>query len=94
MGKKDKKTKTAEHKARVAVKQNKKAAQKDKKIKSKGTDDSDEEDIDIESVLEEYANKVCYDMLHDYVLHKNTFPPLFPKLFLFPDNWALALELR
>ena len=58
MGKKDKKSKTAEQKARVAAKQIKKAAQKDKKVKSKGPDDSDAEDVDLESVLEEYAKKV------------------------------------
>lgn len=59
MGKKDKKSKTAEQKARVAAKQSKKAAQKDKKTRSKGVDDSDGEDVDLESVLEEYAKKVC-----------------------------------
>lgn len=61
MGKKDKKSKTAEQKARVAAKQSKKAAQKDKKIKpnaAKGVDDSEGEDVDLESVLEEYAKKV------------------------------------
>lgn len=61
MGKKEKKSKTAEQKARVAAKQSKKAAQKDKKIKpnaTKGVDDSDGEDVDLESVLEEYAKKV------------------------------------
>ena len=58
MVKKDKKSKTAEQKARVAAKQSKKAAQKEKKGKSKGNDDSDAEDVDIESVLEEYAKQV------------------------------------
>ena len=58
MGKKDKKSKTAEQKARVAAKQSKKAAQKEKKVKSKTTDDSDAEDVDLESVLEEFAKKV------------------------------------
>lgn len=58
MGKKDKKSKTAEQKARVAAKQSKKAAQKEKKVKSKKADDSDAEDVDLESVLEEYAKKV------------------------------------
>lgn len=60
MGKKEKKSKTAEQKARVAAKQSKKAAQKDKKIKAKGVDDSDGEDVDLESVLEEYAKKVRF----------------------------------
>lgn len=58
MVKKDKESKTAEQKARVAAKHNKKAAQKEKKTKRKGADDSDAEDVDIESVLEEYAKKV------------------------------------
>lgn len=58
MAKKDKRSKTVEQKARVAAKQNKKAAQKEKKGKSKGADDSDAEDVDLESVLEEYAKKV------------------------------------
>ncbi|KAK4695782.1 hypothetical protein P7C71_g2039, partial [Lecanoromycetidae sp. Uapishka_2] len=57
MAKKDKKSKTAEQKARVAAKQNKKAVQKEKKVKSKGGDDSDAEDVDLESVLEDYAKK-------------------------------------
>ena len=59
MGKKEKKSKTAEQKARVAARQSKRAAQKDKKVKSKGADDSDGEDIDLETVLEDYAKKVC-----------------------------------
>ena len=58
MGKKDKKSKSVEQKARVAAKQNKKAAQKEKKGKVKGADDSDAEDVDLDSVLEEYAKKV------------------------------------
>ncbi|MCJ1295460.1 hypothetical protein MMC34_007023 [Xylographa carneopallida] len=57
MVKKDKKSKTAEQKARVAAKQNKKAAQKAKKGKTKGKDDSDADDVDLESVLEEYAKQ-------------------------------------
>lgn len=58
MGKKDKKSKTAEQKARVAAKQSKKAAHKDKKVRAKGGVDSDGEDVDLESVLEEYAKQV------------------------------------
>lgn len=63
---KDKKSKAVEKKARVAAKQNKKATQKEKKAKSRGTDDSDADDVDLESVLEEYAKKVavlssCHD---------------------------------
>ncbi|KAL9130865.1 MAG: hypothetical protein Q9217_001066 [Psora testacea] len=58
MAKKDKKSKTAEQKARAAAKQSKKAAQKDKKGKSKGAENSEEDDnVDLESVLEEYARK-------------------------------------
>ncbi|MCJ1395440.1 hypothetical protein MMC18_008326 [Xylographa bjoerkii] len=57
MVKKDKKSKTAEQKARVASKQSKKAAHKEKKGKSKGNDDSDADDVDLESVLEEYAKQ-------------------------------------
>ena len=60
MGKKDKKSKTTEQKARVATKQIKKAAQEDKRVKSKGPDDSDAEDVDLESVLEDYAKQVNY----------------------------------
>lgn len=60
MVKKDKKSKMAGQKARVAAKQSKKTAQKEKRTKSKGNnDDSDMEDVDIESVLEEYAKQVC-----------------------------------
>lgn len=57
MAKKDKKSKDAEKKARVAAKQSKKTTQKEKKVKSKGADDSDAEDVDLESVLEEYAKQ-------------------------------------
>lgn len=60
MGKKDKKSKTAEQKARVAAKQTKKATQKEKKTKAKGheADDSDAEDVDLDAVLAEYAKQV------------------------------------
>ena len=58
MVKKVKKSKTAEQKARVSAKQNKKAAQREKKVKPKGADDSDDEYVDLEAVLEEYAKKV------------------------------------
>lgn len=59
MGKKEKKSRTVEQKARVAARQSKRAAQKDKKVKAKGGDDSDKEDIDLETVLEDYAKQVC-----------------------------------
>ena len=58
MGKKDKKSKTAEQKARITAKQIKKATQKEKKARSKGSEDSDAEDVDLEAVLEEFAKKV------------------------------------
>ena len=64
MAKKDKKSRTTEQKARVASKQSKKAAQKEKKNKSKSADDSDADDIDLESVLQEYAKQV--DILSIY----------------------------
>ena len=58
MAKKDKKSKDADKKARVAAKQSKKTAQKEKKVKSKAVDDSDAEEVDLDSVLEEYAKQV------------------------------------
>lgn len=57
MVKKDKKSKTAEQKARVAAKQNKKAAHREKKGKGKNNDDSDADDVDLATVLEEYAKQ-------------------------------------
>lgn len=63
MGKKEKKSKSAEQKARVAARQSKRAAQKEKKVKAKGGDDSDREEVDLETVLEDYAKQVC---LTDY----------------------------
>lgn len=60
MGQKDKKAKAAEKKARVAAKQSSKAAKKEKKSKTKGNVDSDAEDEDLESVLEQYAKQVFY----------------------------------
>ena len=65
MGKKDKKSKSAEQKARVAAKQNRKATQKDVKSKSKrnGDDDSDADNVDLESVLEEYAKQVYSELI-------------------------------
>lgn len=59
MAKKDKKSKSAEQKARVAAKQTRKATQKEKKAKAKGGGDSDAEDIDLQAVLEEYSRQVC-----------------------------------
>jgi Domain of unknown function (DUF4110)/Galactose oxidase, central domain len=59
---KDKKAKKADKKARgaqKAEKADKKAAQKEKKAKSKGkgNDDSDDENIDLDAVLAEYARR-------------------------------------
>lgn len=61
MAKKDKKS--AEKKARVAAKQSKKAVQKERKGKGKGPDDSDAEDVDLESVLAEYAEQVSFSCI-------------------------------
>ena len=58
MAKNHKKSKTAEQKARVAAKQSKKAAQKENKSKSKVAEGSDDEDVDLESMLEDYAKEV------------------------------------
>ena len=58
MAKRDKKPKSAEQKARVAAKQTKKAAQKEKKTRLKTADGSEAEDVDLESVLEEYSKQV------------------------------------
>ncbi|KAL2870774.1 putative Kelch repeats protein [Aspergillus lucknowensis] len=56
MGKKTKKS--AEHKERIAAKQNKKADKKEKKNKSKGRDaDSDAEDADLDAILAQYAEE-------------------------------------
>ncbi|KAL8850743.1 MAG: hypothetical protein Q9221_004311 [Calogaya cf. arnoldii] len=57
MGKKDKKSKTAEQKARVAAKQEKKASQKEKKGKSKDAADSDAEDFDLDAIRAEYEQQ-------------------------------------
>ncbi|CAF9906866.1 MAG: hypothetical protein HETSPECPRED_006978 [Heterodermia speciosa] len=54
MGKKEKKSKTAEQKARIAAKENKKATQKVKKAKSK---DDDKDDVDLQAVLDEYSRQ-------------------------------------
>ena len=57
MGKKDKKSKTSEQKARLAAKQSKKAAKGEKRSKTKGTrdEDSDAEEVDLDAVLASYA---------------------------------------
>ena len=71
MAKKDKRSKTAEQKGRAAAKQPKKTAQKAKKGKSKGGTDSDAEDVDLESVLEEYAKQVRKDC--SFLMYKKIF---------------------
>ena len=62
MGKKDKKSKVAEQKARVAAKQSKKAVQKEKKVKAKGGDDSDAEDVDLQYAIVDlrFPHLHCY----------------------------------
>jgi len=60
MGKKDKKSKSAEQKARVQAKQSKKAAKGEKKVKAKTAArdvDSDADDVDIDAVLASYAQE-------------------------------------
>lgn len=59
MGKKDKKSKTAEQKARTLAKQSKKAAKGEKKVKVKAKDaDSDaDDDVDLDAVLAAYAEE-------------------------------------
>lgn len=58
MAKKDKKSKAAEKKVRVAQKQEKKTVQKEKKAKGKKNgDDSDAEDVDLDAVLAAYAKQ-------------------------------------
>jgi len=71
MGKKDKKSKTIEKKARVAAKTSKKTSQKAKKnSKKRPGDDSESDDQDIDAILEEYEKKVsplriiAYQTLH------------------------------
>lgn len=103
MVKKDKKSKTAEQKARVAAKQNKKAAQKEKRVKSKGNEDSDAENIDLESVLEDFARQVigsCSSAAHSYCLvaseipegHRNTLRTAFSALIGDADRLAFKFE--
>src|SRR5271163_2808165 len=60
MGKKEKKSKSAEQKARVLAKQSKKAAKGEKKVKAKNAArdvDSDADDVDIDAVLASYAQE-------------------------------------
>src|SRR5271154_4838488 len=60
MGKKDKKSKSAEQKARVLAKQSKRAAKGEKKVKAKNAArdvDSDADDVDIDAVLASYAQE-------------------------------------
>lgn len=61
MGKKDKK-KSADRKARVAEKTTRKQASKEKKASRKGTngEDVDPDDVDIDTVLAEYARQVWF----------------------------------
>ena len=58
MGKKDSKKKSADKKARVAEKTARKTSKKEKKSSGKKGPDVDENDMDLDSVLEEYARQV------------------------------------
>lgn len=61
MAKKDKKSKQADKRLRVAEKTARKSSQKEKKAAKKGPKDNillDTDDQDIDAVLEEYARKV------------------------------------
>lgn len=78
MGKKDKKSKTAEQKARVAAKQEKKATQKEKKGKTKGVTDSDAEDVDLEAIRAEYEQQVRR-LRTIHPLHLSITPATFSK---------------
>lgn len=60
MGKKDKKSRSAEQKSRVLAKQSKKVAKGEKKVEAKGAareNDSDVDDVDIDAVLASYAEE-------------------------------------
>lgn len=57
MGKKDKK-KTSDRKVRIAEKTSKKITLKEKKASRKGNEEADPDDVDIDTVLAEYARKV------------------------------------
>ncbi|KAI9738742.1 MAG: hypothetical protein M1834_008249 [Cirrosporium novae-zelandiae] len=61
MAKKDKKSKKEEQKARAATKQSKKTAKSEKKFQKKGKDqDSDEEEVDLDAVLAQYAEQQAH----------------------------------
>ncbi|KAG0641004.1 hypothetical protein HOY80DRAFT_883886 [Tuber brumale] len=57
MGKKDSKKKSADKKARVAEKTARKTSKKEKKSDNKRVTDPDDDDVDLDSVLEEYARQ-------------------------------------
>lgn len=57
MGKKDKK-KSADRKERIAEKTSKKLASKEKKAGRKGNEEADPDDVDIDTILAEYARQV------------------------------------
>lgn len=95
MGKKDKKSKTAEQKARLAARQSKKVEQKEKKGNFKSADDSDADDIDLESVLEDYAKRVC--LLVEEFLSLLSTALLNPCFFIFylydQSHWKVSVRL-
>ena len=64
MGKKDSKKKSADKKARVAEKTARKTSKKEKRSSNKKGPDVDEDDMDLDSVLEEYARQVSIPILH------------------------------
>lgn len=86
MGKKGNK-KSAEHKERVAAKQNKKTAQKEKKSKSKGRgDDSDGEDADLDAILAQYAEEQAKFMKVTEVVSKPPTPRSSATVLASPSN--------
>lgn len=86
MGKKGNK-KTAEHKERVAAKQNKKTAQKEKKSKSKGRgDDSDGEEADLDAILAQYAEEQAKFMKVTEVVSEPPTPRSSTTVLASPSN--------
>ena len=86
MGKKDKKSKIAEQKARVAAKQSRRAEQKEKKFKAKGGDDSDAEDLDLQYAI----LGLRIPDLHCYIIEKTA---LEMRSTLDPSSRSMLLRL-
>ncbi|KAF8470745.1 hypothetical protein BDZ91DRAFT_761143 [Kalaharituber pfeilii] len=88
MGKKDKK-KSADKKARVAEKAQKKAAAKEKKSTKKNANDVDPDDVDIDTVLAEYARQqALYHKVTETVLPAPPPPRANATLTPSPGNTA------